>query len=209
MRGHVISQSAPFASPSRLVAALAAALVAASAGCAEAEDTARFEVTDIDAPSEMAECFEEAFPLEPSFFAARESLETVGLLMQTKTRLGPDGDLVHVELFGPDEIDEQLGESIAVEHPSDTSSPARASVAMYQTCPRLDASLAVEGTIRFEEFGKDPGDRIVGELTDATIVDTRREQPVASMSGSWAFTVEGAPPHRLYPDGRDPFPEDL
>ncbi len=191
---------------------LASLLWAASAaaclttGCAEPDDSARFQVANLDTSDRIRECFEEAFPLEPTYFAVRERIDgSVGIFMQTQTRVSPAGNMIFFEIYTQD----RTGRSIEFDYPSDTSSPARSNVAMYEACPRLDASLAVEGTIRFDEFGTESGDRIVGELTEGTIIDAKADEPIGQISGSWDFGVEIGYPHQLFANDRDQFPKDL
>lgn len=182
------------------------ALAGPMAGCAEPDDSARFQVANLDTSDRIRECFEEAFPLEPTYFAVRERIEgSVGIFMQTKTRVSPDGNLVFFEIYTEDRV----GPSIEFDYPSTTASPARSNVAMYEACPRLDASLAVEGTIRFDEFGTESGDRIIGELTEGTIIDAKADEPIGEISGSWDFGVEIGYPHQLFANDRDEFPKDL
>lgn len=184
----------------------AVAVMGLLVGCAQPDDSARFQVADLETSDRIRKCFEEAFPLEPTYFAVRERIgDSVGIFMQTKTRANPAGNMVFFEIYTED----RTGRSIEFDYPSDTSSPARSNVAMYEACPRLDASLAVEGTIRFDEFGTESGDRIVGELTEGTIIDAKADKPIGQISGSWDFGVEIGYPHQLFANDRDEFPKDL
>lgn len=193
----------------RILAGLLWAAIAATClttGCAKPDDSASFEVANLETSDRIRDCFEKAFPLEPSYFAVRERIEgSVGIFMQTKTRVSPAGNMVFFEIYTED----RAGRTIEFDYPSDTSSPARSNVAMYEACPRLDASLAVEGTIRFDEFGTESGDRIVGELTEGTIIDAKADEQIGEISGSWDFGVELGYPNQLFANDRDKLPEDL
>jgi hypothetical protein len=182
------------------------AVAGLTTGCAKPKDSARFQVAELDTSDRIRECFEKAFPLEPTYFAVRERIDgSVGIFMQTKTRAGPAGNMMFFEIYTED----RTGSPIEFQYPSDTSSPARSNVAMYEACPRLDASLAVEGTIEFDSFGTESGDRIVGELSGGTIIDAKRDEPIGQITGTWDFGVELGYPHRLFANDRDEFPKDL
>jgi hypothetical protein len=207
----VFASMLPIAPPTRrwTLAGLVWAVIAATGlatGCAEPDDSARFQVSNLDTSDRIRKCFEEAFPVEPSYFAVRERIEgSVGIFMQTKTRAHPAGNMVFFEIYTED----RTGQPIEFDYPSDTSSPARSNVAMYEACPQLDASLAVEGTIQFDQFGIESGDRIVGELTEGTIIDAKADKPIGEISGSWDFGVEFGYPHQLFANDRDEFPKNF
>ena len=195
-------------------ATAAAVLVAAAAittGCVGREGEGRFEVSGI---RKYNDCLERTFPLVPEFMSTGERIDSVGIFLQTKAQLSPAGDLVYIEVFEDVDVGGDTAESFTFDNrpalepnfPPEPTPPVRIKVAPWESCPDSTISLAVEGTVRFDSFGVDSSDRMVGELTEGTIVDATSGEVVAeSLTGFWDFAVQVAAPYRAYPNVRDEY----
>lgn len=179
--------------------------------CGDADREARF---DVDGIQKFGPCIRSAFPMEPTFLATKKRIDSVGIFLQTQTALGPEGDLVYFEVYDHDRIADNPGRDVPFEYPPRTAPPVRGKLATWGSCPDTNVSLAIEGTIRFDEFGTESTDRMVGELVDGTIVDARTcevdegddcEVVAERITGSWNFPVEVTAPHRSYPTFEDEY----
>lgn len=156
--------------------------------CVDSENRGRFEVDGVE---KYRNCLESAFPFEPTFFSARERIDSAGLIMQSDARLGTDADRLHLEVYATERAKDP-DSPVEVVFPSRDSSRARADLELQETCPRTNISLAIEGTARFDEFSAGRRGRVVGRLTEGAVIDARTGEEVASsLSGEWAFDVRG------------------
>lgn len=190
-----------------MAAVLAGLSVAAACGGGD-ENVGHFEMADIRVDDERGACLDAAFPFDPSFFAARERIDSVGVFLQSRARLGQDADIVYFEVLEPDEV---RGEESAVSFggPPSASTPIRAEIDLGESCPKLNASLRLQGSVQFDALGTESGDRVAGELLEGTLVDSRSGETVAgSVTGRWDFVVETTAPHRTYPTYDDEYQVD-
>jgi hypothetical protein len=199
------------ARPRFLAACLGVALLAV--GCVESSGEAQFEASGF---RKFDSCLQSLFPLEPTFLATKDRIDSVGIFLQTEPAIGPGGDIVYLEVFDTERVTDSPETTLSFAYPPSLDPPARAKLAPWESCPDTNVSLGVEGTIRFDEFGTDSGDRMVGELVDGRIVDARTcsvdradertcEVVAESFSGSWDFDVEVTAPHRTYPTFEDEY----
>jgi len=185
---------------------LALVVVLTAVGCADNGGEGRF---DVDGLRKFRDCLSNAFPLEPTFMATRERVDSTGMYLQNRARVGPDGDLVYLEVFDHASLADNPGQTVSIDYPPGSSPSARGEVATWESCPDTNVSLAVDGTVRFDAFGTDAGDRMTGEITEGRILDARTDEVVAeSFTGSWDFEVEIAAPHRTYPNLSDDYERD-
>lgn len=165
-----------------------AALSTLACACVDSRNEGRFEVDDIQA---HRDCLGRAFPFEPTYFSARERIDSVGVFMQSESRLGTDADFVHLEVYATERA-RNSDSPVDVAFPSREGSEARADLEIQETCPRANVSLAIEGTAQFDEFRVGRRGRVVGRLTEGAVVDARTGEEVAgSVTGEWAFDVHG------------------
>jgi hypothetical protein len=173
-----------------LVAALATA-------CVPVNDEGRFDLENVQ---RHEECLQEVFPFEPTFLAAHNSLDSVGLLMQSQARLTQSADYVYIEIFEPGQVAAGSPTTFTFGYPTDAETPARAEVALRESCPQLNVSLAIRGKVTLERLDTDSGGRVIGQLTEGTVIDARSGEVVAgSITGSWDFTSKVTAPWRNYP----------
>jgi len=192
-----------------LAAAVLAGLLLAPACGGGDENTGHFEVADIRVDDERGACLDATFPLDPTFFAARDRIDSVGIFMQSRARPGQDADILYLEVLKPNEVREQTGTPIAFGGPPSASTPIRAEVDMGETCPRLNASLRLQGSVQFDTLGTDSGERVAGALLEGTVVDNRSGEIVAGeVTGRWEFVVETEAPHQFHPTYDDEYPVD-
>ncbi|MFB6372353.1 MAG: hypothetical protein ABEN55_04440, partial [Bradymonadaceae bacterium] len=162
-----------------------------------------------DGIQKFGDCLQRTFPLEPTFMATQERIDSVGIFLQTKARIGPAGDIVYFEVFDNEEFADNPGKTVTFEYPPESSPAIRAKLAPWESCPDTNASLAIEGTVRFDQFGTDSDDRMIGELVEGKIVDARTDEVVAeSLTGTWDFDVEVSAPNRTWPNDRDEYQSD-
>ena len=196
----------PALRPHRLLPAvvLAALLAAGGLGCGDSPDAGRFEIGEIRAHDK---CLQAASPLKPTFFAARERRDSVGLFMQTKARVESDADVVWIEVLKPAQAKRNPDKVYSFEYPPAEKTPVRAELLVEETCPDLNVSLAIRGRARFDKLNLEAGEKVVGELLEGAVVDARTGEVVAgSISGRWNFDVEITAPHRDYPTYGDDYP---
>ena len=166
-------------------------------GCVPVNDEGRFDIDDVQ---QHQECLREVFPFEPSFLATHKSLDSVGLLMQSQTRLTQSADYVYIEVFEPGPITPDSPKTFTFGYPTDANTPVRAEVALRETCPELNVSLAVRGRLTLERLETDSGGSVVGQLTEGTVIDARSGQVIAGdITGSWDFTSKVTAPWRNFP----------
>lgn len=189
-----------------ILASLVAIVLTLLAGCGGAPDTGRFEISDVR-DHKAKRCLNRAFPLEPSFFAARRRIDSIGLFMQSRTGVDQDADLVYIEVFEPGEVRRNTGREISFGFPATADTPALAEVDVRETCRNLNVSLAIQGNLTFSQLGLESGERVEGRLTSGSIVDARTGETVAgSITGRWDFAVRVTSPYRSYPTYREGYP---
>ncbi|MGM0558286.1 MAG: hypothetical protein ACQEVA_18020 [Myxococcota bacterium] len=161
-------------------------------------------------PLEYQECFEKVDPIMPTFYAARDRIDSVGVFIQTRPDVQADADLVHIEVYrAPDDISKVEGEALTLAGPNDPLPQARAALAVNASCPDLGESFELRGTVTFDEIGANAGDAVRGELTDGTVVVVSDDEPTRTVAedvaGAWDFTVEVGAPYRNYPTFDDEY----
>jgi len=173
---------------------------ALAVGCAREPNSGQFEISDIRKEGELGECLEDAFPLNPTFYAARERIDSVGLFVQTRARIGSDADLVYIEMFEPGRVRDGSKTAFSFGGSPSGSTSVRAEVHLGETCPRQNAALRIEGRAQFDSLRVDPGDRVVGELMEGTLLDGQTGETVAgTIEGRWDFAVQTGSPYSAYP----------
>lgn len=184
----------------------------ASAGCAADED-AEFTIGSIE---RYEECLSAASPIRPHMLASRDRVDTIGLFMQTDFRLPSTSDLVYLEVYQPKLVRSRFGEPFELADPLELAEPdfefdeppiVRGVIAFSDTCPELNETFGLRGTVIFDQLGAQNGDIVEGELVDGVIVSTRDENIVArDVTGSWQFTVKPAGPYQTFPTFREEIP---
>lgn len=181
--------------------------------CAPDAGEARFEVTQV---ALQQDCMRRAFPFEPTDLRAQRHPGSTSLFFQNNPGPARSADLLTIELFADNPAAQPLpilvernpspqpGEpALAARVPNDTPA-ARADLQLLNTCPLLDDSLLIEGSVTITEFGRDPGDTIAGQLT-AKLLDARTGATVAeSLTGTFSFTIDhGRTSENLYDARRE------
>jgi hypothetical protein len=183
----------------------------ALSGCST-EDDAEFVISDAQ---RHQDCFSAASPLRPEMFSSRESLDSVGVFMQTDYRLPSTSDLVYLEVYQPDLVRSQLGEPVELADPLelfrddfefDEPPVVRGELFFAETCPELKETFGLRGSVVFTELGTDDEDFVEGELIDGEIISLRDEVVVGQISGTWRFVVDQGRPLQYYPTFRDEAP---
>jgi hypothetical protein len=191
-----------YRSPSLTTVMLAAMWILTAAACAPDDyGYARFtvdEVTDYEA------CMSEAFPLEASFFAARNRANSLGLFLQTRGGHNANHDLVYLEIHQPAYVRARLGEPVPLSSPTDVDPVVVARLLLLDSCPDLLESLFVTGTVVFEALSPNGDRRIEGHFSGAQLVSSRTSEVIASIEGSWAYDVLRGPPHEEFFPSRAP-----
>lgn len=190
---------------------LLASMGLASASCAADED-AEFTIGSVQ---RYEDCLATASPIRPKMLAARERVNTIGVFMQTEAVLPSISDLVYFEVYQPKLVRSKLGEPIELADPLEFEDDAdfdvppvvRGVIAFSETCPELNETFGLRGTVVFDQLGADDGDIVAGQLVDGVIVSTRDNEIVAEdVAGSWEFTVDQRRPHQYFPTYRDEIP---
>lgn len=176
-------------------------------GCGgPAPDEGRFDVSEIRVDDHRGQCLENAFPLDPSFYAARERIDSVGIFLQSEVDLGQDADVVYFEIFQPDRLRDTSETPVAFGGPLETTTTVRAEIELGETCPRLNASFRVQGQLRFSSLSTESGDRVAGELLEGAVIDNRSGETVAeSANGRWDFAVGAGAGSEAYPTHDDEY----
>lgn len=161
-------------------------------------------------PLEFQECFETLDPMEPSFFASRNRIDSVGIFAQSRPDVQADADIVHIEVYrSPDDVRSIKGQTLAISGPKEPDPQVRAALAVNASCPDLGNSFELRGDVTFDEISTESGDTVRGQLTNGTVVVVSDDEPtrtvVEDVSGSWDFTVDLGAPYRNYPTFDDEY----
>ncbi len=191
------------ATTSACIAGLVAALLV-SVACAEPDALARFRADGIQT---FQSCLDRFFPLKATFATGRDRIDSTGFFWATDTTVTSDTDLVYLEVFDRQAATNSAGSPVSFSYRPDTATqPMRMELHPEQSCPDLNISLVVEGSVEFSTFGRDIGDTVTGELVEGTILDARTGDTVAtSITGDWDFDIQSGSPSVFYPtyDGED------
>lgn len=177
-----------------------------AAGCVSPGD-AEFTLADI---AQHLTCLENASPLQASSSFARVAPDSVGLFFQTDSRQASGGDAIYLHVYEPEQIRAHPGEPFALadprelqdgDHTFDSPPVVRGAAYFADSCPDAPESFGIIGTVIFNEFGTQRGDRMRGELRDAQIISLRDDaQVVGQLSGTWDFTVNQNRPRQYFPN---------
>lgn len=188
-----------------LTTVLITAVICAITSCTP-EDEAEFVLSGLQ---QHADCLALASPIEPQKFSLRERVGTVGLFMQTDYRLPSTSDTVYVEVYQPEVVLGQLGQPIELGDPMelvagderfDELPVARASLFVAETCPEINETFALRGTIVFDELETNKGGLVSGNLDGEALSVRTGEVVVEEVTGSWQFSVRVRRPYRHFPD---------
>lgn len=181
--------------------------------CAPDAGQARFEVTGAE---RQQDCMQRAFPFEPTDLRAQHHPGSTTLFFQNNPGPIRTADLLTIEVFAPDPTAQPVPLRVEVNADAQPWEPrlstfippdqpaARADLQLLNTCPLVDDSFIIEGTLTFSMFGRDPGDQIKGRL-DAKLLDARTGATVAqTLTGTFDFTIDhGRTSENLYDARRE------
>jgi hypothetical protein len=174
------------------------------AGCIGPSGDGRIEVSDLRAHEQ---CFEKAFPLEPTFFAARERIDSVGLFLQNRAGPEQDADGIYLEVYDVQSARANPAADLSIDYPVTRRTPVRGEVTVASACPSLNASFVIRGQVQFDALSAQKGERVQGELVSGEVVDARSGDVVAGdITGIWSFQVRTGSPWQFYPSPRDDYP---
>jgi hypothetical protein len=174
------------------------------AGCIGPSGDGRIEVNDLRAHEQ---CFDQAFPLEPSFFAARERIDSVGLFLQNRAGPEQDADGIYLEVYDVQSARTNPAADLSIDYPVTRRSPVRGEVTVASACPSLNASFVIRGQVRFDALSAQKGEGVQGELVSGEVIDARSGDVVAGdITGIWSFQVRTGSPWQFYPSPRDDYP---
>lgn len=173
------------------------------AGCLGPSGEGRIEISDL---REHEGCFEKAFPLEPSFFAARDRIDSIGLFLQNRAGPEQDADGLYLEVYDLEAARTKPAPDLSIEYPVTGQTPVRGEVTVASACPSLNASFAIRGQVQFDALSAQKGERVQGELS-GEVIDARSGDVVAGdITGIWSFEVRTGSPWQFYPSPRDDYP---
>jgi hypothetical protein len=199
--------------PIRRVALIVGLALIGGLGCAEDSGTGRVvgSLTVPDCREGMQKTFVcsedipleqcEAFDLQASFFAL-QVFEERGAKMRIQ-RSGEDFALTDALVF---EIRDtrllrgRLGEVLEVKPDGNI----RAGLGLFELCPDSTQSYELRGSISFDDFGVEKGDRIRGRIQRLEVRDGR-ESAVGNavlglLRGDFDFTLLTGPPYERFPE---------
>ena len=175
-------------------------------GCAE-PDEGEFRFEGV---LEHRDCIESASPLDPSFFAARDRRDSVGVFAQSRPDVQSDADIVHIEVYDAAAVENRLGQPIELGTSLDDDPVVRGAVSFAESCPKLDDSFELRGQVVFDEIDTRRGQQVRGELQNASLVSVDSDEQTTvvadDVSGFWDFTVRVGAPYREYPTFEDEYP---
>ncbi|MBA2663496.1 MAG: hypothetical protein H0U74_14505 [Bradymonadaceae bacterium] len=153
----------------------------------------------IGAVSAHNACFSQAFPLEATFFSARERANSVGVFLQSVPGHIGETDLVFFEVYQPDFVNTRLGQPIALSPPEQSDAVVRGKLALMGACPQMLESFYIAGDVVFEALDPLDTQSVAGTIEGASIVDARTGVVVAEgLSGSWRFDVRRSQPFQEF-----------
>lgn len=163
------------------------ALIWAS-GCGPS-DSALFEV---DGVQKHQECLGKTFPFRPIFHAYRERADSVGIFFQSRGGNAQFVDVVHFEVFDPTNV--ETGTPITLDPIITYETRVASTVELGESCPEVNDSIGLLGTITFDSFSQEIGTLISGTV-DGELTSLRDLETVASsFTGEFEFTSQVGQP---------------
>lgn len=134
------------------------------------------------------------YEMKPTFFAVQQLGEVAFVRMQ------PGGTPLHrtdafvIQLNDVDFIRERLGRELPIDSPK-----VRATLHVLGSCPdTTQAMTAHSGHVKFDEFGSERGERIVGSFVFQLFDDRTQEVVGLGFRGSFDFEVKVGQPYQPF-----------
>lgn len=154
----------------------------------------RFTVSTVQ---QHEECLSTAFPFEPVFLASRERAQSMGIFLQSRGGSFQFVDVVYFEVFDPATV--EVGVAYDLVPIATEESRIVSAIELQASCPELDDSLTIEGSLVFDSFSREVDGIIAGSIEDGRIVSLRTGEVVADgFSGAFSFPVQVGQPYEEF-----------